>query len=112
MDAQSLIQEIRMLTNMLKTAEERYYNAIRKLKETNQNLLDKECDLFNSGKVKGRNEQTRNAELWPHTKDLQKSVLKEEAEVDEAKVEYHYVKRKLENTQLVLQLLVKTTGVK
>lgn len=104
MEGIDLLKESRDLIYKLKESERAYFNAVKQLSEARHVLLEKQCEVYNDGKVKGKNDLTRNAELWPHTKELQKQVLKAEADVDDAKAAMYFYRRSLDTIHLALQL--------
>ncbi|MNG35479.1 hypothetical protein D3C84_1222240 [compost metagenome] len=61
--------------------------------------------MIGEGLVTGKNELQRQAEMWPHTKELQAQVLRKEELVEHTKVEFHFYKRKLENLQIIAKLM-------
>lgn len=105
MNRSDVILELQLVPELLKQAETIYVDAVTELSWAKHQLLAKECEIMNEGLVNGRNEQQRQAELWPYTKQLQEKVLRMEASVDHARVEFHFYKRKLENLQTVAKLM-------
>jgi hypothetical protein len=102
---ETIIKELYTIPTELKKAEARYLELVETLNTAKHNLFSKECELLMSNKVTGRNEAQRQAEMFPYTKELHKEVFKAEAKLDIAKVEYHYLKIKNENLQIIGKLL-------
>jgi hypothetical protein len=107
MNIEGIIKDLELYTEELRKAEEKYYDAIYNLSKLKLKLLETECNLINNGKVKGKNEQMRNAELWEATKETRERIVEAEREVDQEKTNVHYLKTKIENMQLVLKLMGK-----
>lgn len=105
MNRSDVILELQLVPELLKQAEAIYTDAVTELAWAKHRLLAKECEVIGEGLVNGKNEQQRQAEMWPHTKDLQEQVLRVEAAVEHAKVEFHFYKRKLENLQTIAKLM-------
>jgi|GEM_PF-3168504 len=105
MNRSDVILELQLMPELLKQAEIGYTDAVADLAWAKHRLLGKECEAMNEGRVNGKNEQLRQAELWPHTGELQQEVLRLEAALDQAKVEFHFYKRKLDNLQIIARLM-------
>jgi hypothetical protein len=105
MNRSDVILELQLLPELLKQAEAIHVDAVTELSWAKHELLSKECDVINEGVVTGRNNQLRQAEMWPHTRDLQQQVLRAEALVDKTRIEFHFYKRKLENLQTIAKLM-------
>ncbi|MFE5323493.1 hypothetical protein ACFQ88_32905 [Paenibacillus sp. NPDC056579] len=97
---------LQQLPEQLKEAETGYYQALSRLEDTKLALHAKECELFSHGLITGKNEQARDAEIWQHTHELRRMLAKTKMTVDQYRVDYDYAKNKLENTQLIAQLLL------
>ncbi|MCR8632686.1 MULTISPECIES: hypothetical protein [Paenibacillus] len=97
---------LQALPEQLKEVEYDYYGALSRLEDTKLALHAKECELFSQGLITGKNEQMRDAEIWQHSHELRRALLKAKMAVDQTKVEYDYMKNKLENTQLIARLLL------
>ncbi|UJF35202.1 hypothetical protein [Paenibacillus hexagrammi] len=105
MNRSEVILELQLVPELLKQAEAIYADAVTELAWAKHELLSKECEVIGEGLVSGKNEQQRQAEMWPYTKELQKKVLQVEAALEQTKVEYHFYKRKLENLQTIARLM-------
>lgn len=105
MNRSDVILELQLLPELLKQAEAIYGDAVSELSWAKHELLSKECDVINEGLVIGKNDQLRQAEVWPYTKELQQQVLRAEALVDSTRIEFHFYKRKLENLQTIAKLM-------
>jgi hypothetical protein len=105
MNQEEVIRSLCELPDEISDAETKYYDALHKLKEEKQNLQDKEYKLFHDGKVNDKNAFTRNSSLFPHTKSLQREVMKWEFEADRRKVEVYRLKKKLESELVIAQLI-------
>jgi hypothetical protein len=105
MNRSDVILELQLVPELLKQAEAIYVDAVTDLAWAKHQLLSKECEVIGDGLVTGKNELQRQAEMWPHTKDLQERVLRMEASVEHTKVEFHFYKRKLENLQTIAKLM-------
>lgn len=101
---------LQQLPEELREAEASYYSALSRLEDVKMALHAKECDLFSQGLITGKNEQAREAEIWQHTHELQHAVLKARMHADQCRVEYDYLHNKLDNTQLIAQLLLPEEG--
>lgn len=101
-----VLEQLRILPELLKDAEQDYYAALGRLEDTKLALHAKECELFSLGLITGKNEQMRDAEIWQHSHELRRALLKAKMAVDQTKVEYNYMKNKLDNAQLVARLLL------
>ncbi|PZE20723.1 hypothetical protein [Paenibacillus xerothermodurans] len=106
MDRTEVFAQLQRLPEQLREAELAYYGALGRLEDAKLALHAKECELFNLGIIKGKNEQIRDAEVWQHTHELKRMVIKAKLEVDQTKSEYHYLKNKQDNVQLIAQLLL------
>ncbi|MGG1514821.1 hypothetical protein ABE504_05365 [Paenibacillus oryzisoli] len=105
MKRSDVILELQLVPELLKQAEAIYTDAISELNWAKHALLSKECEVIGEGMVTGKNELQRQAEMWPHTKELQAQVLRKEELVEHTKVEFHFYKRKLENLQIIAKLM-------
>ncbi|CAN7451349.1 hypothetical protein [Paenibacillus qinlingensis] len=105
MNRSDVILELQLVPELLKQAEAIYVDAVSELNWAKHMLLTKEYEVIGEGLVTGKNELQRQAELWPHTKELQKQVLQMEDAVEHTKVEFHFYKRKLENLQIIAKLM-------
>ncbi|MFH5181383.1 hypothetical protein ACHHV8_01300 [Paenibacillus sp. TAB 01] len=97
---------LQQLPEELREAEASYYSALGRLEDAKLALRAKECELFSLGLITGKNEQAREAEIWQHTYELQRTVLRARMHADQCKVEYDYLHNRLDNTQLIAQLLL------
>jgi hypothetical protein len=109
MNRADVIRELQMLPELVKRAELNYLNSLNTVNELKKILLEKESELINSGKINMKNEQTREAGLWPHTKELHQKLLRADLEKDKLKVEYYYQKHRLESMQLIAQMVSRIT---
>ncbi|MCD1257993.1 hypothetical protein B5M42_003940 [Paenibacillus athensensis] len=105
MNRSEVILELQLLPELVKQAESAYSDAVADLAWAKHRLAGRECEIMNEGRITGKNEQQRQAELWPHTEELQQEVLKLETALDKAKVEFHFYKRKLDNCQIIARLM-------
>ncbi|WP_199614873.1 hypothetical protein [Paenibacillus alkalitolerans] len=103
---ETLLEELQVTPELLRKAERRYYEALARIAELKERLTALECELYSSGTVSGKNEAVRLAELWPHTGPLHSAVREAESESDRLKSEVFYLRRKLDNLQLMTKLLV------
>lgn len=109
MDKADVVRELQVLPELLKRAEMNYSNALNTKSEIKLSLAEKESDLIRAGKINMKNEQTRQADLFPHLEALQKMMLRVDSDADRLKVEYHYLKNKLESIQLIAKLYLDTS---
>jgi hypothetical protein len=77
-----VIWMVEKITNDLESAllelneqEKKYYELVAKLNEIDFKLFEKQCELINKGLITGRNREIRDAEMWRHTKELQKEKI-------------------------------------
>ncbi len=103
MNRSDVILELQMVPELLKQAEKIYVDAVNELSWAKHQLLSKECEVINEGLVNGKSEQQ--AEMWPYTQHLQQQVVRAEAMVDKARIEFHFYKRKLDNLQIIAKLI-------
>ncbi|TDF94038.1 hypothetical protein [Paenibacillus piri] len=101
-----VLELLQSLPEQLKEAESGYYAAVSRLEDAKLALHAKECELFSLGRITGKNEQMRDAELWQHSHELRRALIKAKMAVDQTKVDYDYLKNKLDNTQLIARLLL------
>jgi hypothetical protein len=106
MDRIEVLEQLKILPEQLRQAEWDYYDALSRLEDAKLALHAKECELFSRGVIKGKNEQMRDAEIWQHTHELRRLLLRAKTAVDQTKTEYDYVKNRQDNTQLIAQLLL------
>ncbi|MCS7464168.1 hypothetical protein N0M98_29120 [Paenibacillus doosanensis] len=106
MTKEEVLQQLQQLPEQLKEAEADYYAALSRLEDAKLALRAKECELFSQGLISGRNEQARDAEIWQHTHELQRTLTRAKVAVDQYRVDYDYLKNKLDNAQLMAQLLL------
>ena len=106
MTKEEVLLLLQQLPEQLRDAEADYYDSLSRLEDAKLALHAKECELFSLGLVTGRNEQARDAEIWQHTHELRRVLTKAKVAVDQSRVDYDYLKNKLENTQLIAQLLL------
>lgn len=102
---ETLIDELQIIPELLRQAERRYYEALARVAETKERLTSLECELYAAGTVNGKNEAARLAELWPHTGPLHAAVRQAESDADRLKSEVYFLRRKLDNLQLMARLL-------
>lgn len=106
MTREEIIREIALLPEQLKNAERNFQKAQQYLYEAKHELFLKECDLINDGKVKGKNDQQRQAEMIVFTRELHAAVFKASVVLDQMKLEYDYLKRKFEVAELMARLMI------
>ncbi|MDF2958408.1 MAG: hypothetical protein K0S39_143 [Paenibacillus sp.] len=106
MNRTEVLELLQVLPEQLKEAEADYYAALSRLEDTKLALHAKECELFSLGLITGKNEQMRDAEIWQHSHELRRALLKAKMAVDQTKVEFDYMKNKMDNTQLIARLLL------
>lgn len=102
---ETLLEELQVTPVTLHKAERLYYDALSHVAELKEKLTALECELYASGTVTGKNEAARLAELWPHTGPLHAEIRQAENAADRLKSEVYFLRRKLENMQLMAKLL-------
>ncbi|OXM83727.1 hypothetical protein [Paenibacillus rigui] len=107
MNRTEVLQQLEQLPVQLREAGSSYYSALGRLEDAKMALRGKECELFSQGLITGKNEQAREAEVWQHTHELQRTVLRARMAADQSKVEYDYLHNRLDTIQLIAQLLLK-----
>ncbi|UUZ80603.1 hypothetical protein LJK88_38045 [Paenibacillus sp. P26] len=103
MRKEELVKELKTLPDRIQQAERDYLQAAARLEEAKMALYGKQCELVGRGLIQGKNEQIREAELWPHTYELRRLVLKAKTAADECKSEFHYLRNQWESTRLIAQ---------
>lgn len=111
MNRTDVIRELQLLPELIKRAEMNYLNALNTIAELRHYLTDTETNLIKSGKVNMKNADTRQADIWSVTKELQQKILKADSDADRLKVEFYYLKHKLENMQLIAKMLLNVVNV-
>jgi hypothetical protein len=105
-EREELLLELQALPEKVLQAEQAYVKALSYLEDTRLALNAKTNELLLDGTIQGRNEQTREAELWPHTYELRRLTLKAKLAVEQTRSELSYVKNQLETMKLIAQLLL------
>jgi hypothetical protein len=103
---EDILLELQSLPERVLRAEQDYLKALSYLEESRLALTAKTNELFYQGTIQGKNEQAREAELWPHTHELRRLVLKAKLAAEQAKSELTYVRNKLDNTRLIAQMVL------
>jgi hypothetical protein len=95
------LQEALAKTN---TLELTYYRAKIALGEARELLEKKQSDLYFDGKLNGKNEETRMAQIVKRAKAEYRNVIVKDAAMQEAKARYQSAKRTWETWQAIAQL--------
>lgn len=102
---ETLLEELQVVPELLRKAERQYYDALSHVAELKEKLTSTECELYASGTITGKNEAARLAEMWPQTGAFHTEIRQAENAADRLKSEVYFLRRKLDNAQLMAKLL-------
>ncbi|MFC5773675.1 hypothetical protein [Ectobacillus antri] len=105
MNNQELIQRLTELNHEISKTELAYYDTLHKIKEVEYQIQEKTSQLLLSGKIDGKTEKIRDAQLFPHMKNLLLEKLEAEKESDRKKERYYAKKREAVHIQYIIRLL-------
>lgn len=100
-----LIERLKNSPSELEKAEKNYLDSLMDLRRANFNLIEKESELIRSGKIDGKAEKIRNAQMLQYTKDLEEKIINCEKLVNEKKVIFHRIKRECDHLQYISRLI-------
>ncbi|UOY92914.1 hypothetical protein MUG87_01850 [Ectobacillus sp. JY-23] len=105
MNNQELIQRLTELNQEISKTELAYYDTLHKIKEVEYTIQEKTSQLLLSGKIDGKTEKIRDAQLFPHMKNLLLEKIEAEKESDRKKERYYAKKREAVHIQYIIRLL-------
>lgn len=84
-----LVNTLSSMPQRIEEAERNVMNALNKLNEAESALASKEASLLLQGKITGKNEMERKAQLLTLTAEEREAVRQAQQQLNQARVEYN-----------------------